>query len=355
MSLPGWFRCTFDRADRVLHTVQYRYFMIALDARMGDDPTMPLKSATRRPVPALDMNLLVTLDALLSEGSVVGAAQRLNLSAPAMSRQLSRIRRLLGDPVLVRAGRGLVPTPRAEALRERLRGLVTEAEALVRGDDELDLSRLERTFVIRANDGFVGTFGAALASLAARQAPKVRLRFAHQDKEDVEALREGRIDADIGVIGAMGPEIRLQALFHDRFVGVVRLGHPLAEVVTPESFVSFPHVSVSRRGRFSGPIDEALSAHGLTRFVSIAVANFADALAIVRTSNHVAAVPARLTEPARVGLHSLELPVKTDALAVSIAWHPRFDADAAHRWLRSMVREACADERRKPRTRAFKR
>ena len=300
---------------------------------------MPAKP-TRHRVPPLDMNLLVTLDALLSEGSVVGAAQRLNLSAPAMSRQLARIRHLLGDPVLVRAGRGLVPTPRAEALRERLRGLVAEAEALVRGD-EIDLLRLERTFVTRANDGFVGTFGAALASLAAQEAPLVRLRFAHQDKEDVEALREGRIDADVGVIGAMGPEIRLQALFHDRFVGVVRPGHPLAGEVTPERFAAFPHVSVSRRGRFSGPIDVALAALGLKRFVAIAVANFNDALAIVRTSDHVAAVPARLTEPARAGLDSFDLPVKTDALAVSLAWHPRFDADPAHKWLRATLRAAC--------------
>lgn len=304
-------------------------------------PAKPTLRQVSRHMPPLDMNLLVTLDALLSEGSVVGAAQRLNLSAPAMSRQLARIRHLLGDPVLVRAGRGLVPTPRAEALRERLRGLVAEAEALVRGD-EIDLLRLERTFVIRANDGFVGTFGAALASLAAQEAPLVRLRFAHQDKEDVEALREGRIDADVGVIGAMGPEIRLQALFHDRFVGVVRPGHPLAGEVTPERFAAFPHVSVSRRGRFSGPIDVALAALGLKRFVAIAVANFNDALAIVRTSDHVAAVPARLTEPARANLHSFDLPVKTDALAVSLAWHPRFDADPAHRWLRAALRTACS-------------
>lgn len=299
---------------------------------------MAVKSSSKRSQPPLDLNLLVTLDALLSEGSVAGAAQRLNLSAPAMSRQLARIRYLLGDPVLVRAGRGLVPTPRAEALRGRLRGLVTQAEALVRGEDELDLSRLERTFVIRANDGFVGTFGAALASLCAREAPNVRLRFVHPDKEDVEALRQGRVDVDVGVISAMGPEIRLQALFHDRFVGVVRPGHPLAQEMTLQGFVSFPHVSVSRRGRFSGPIDEALSALGLTRFVAITVANFADTLAIVRTSDHVSAVPARLTQSARADLYSFELPVKTDALLISHAWHPRLDADPAQSWLRTMIR-----------------
>lgn len=309
---------------------------------------MPTKTSPRRHGPPPDMNLLVTLDALLSEGSVTGAAQRLNLSSPAMSRQLARIRHLLGDPVLVRAGRGLVPTPRAQALRERLRMLVAEAEALVRGEDEPDLARLERSFVIRTSDSFVLSFGAGLAARVAREAPYVRLRFAHQDKEDIEALREGRVDFDIGVIGAMGPEIRLQALFHDRFVGVVRAGHPLSDGVTPERFAAFPHISVSRRGRFSGPIDIALEALGLSRSVTIAVANFADALAIARTSDHVAAVPGRLTTPARVGLYTFDLPVKTDALAISLAWHPRLDADPAHRWLRGIVREVCADGRRQP-------
>lgn len=315
---------------------------------------MPAKDSPARhvsPRHALppDMNLLVTLDALLSEGSVAGAAQRLNLSSPAMSRQLARIRHLLGDPVLVRAGRGLVPTPRAQALRERLRNLVAEAEALVRGEDQFDLSRLERSFSIRTSDSFVVSFGAMLAARVAREAPHVRLRFAHQDKEDVEALREGRID--IGVIDAMGPEIRQQTLFQDHFIGVVRAGHPLAGAVTPERFAAFPHISVSRRGRFSGPIDTALAALGLTRMVTVAVANFADALAIARTSDHVAAVPTRLTLPARAGMAGFDLPVQTAPLAISQAWHPRFDADPAHRWLRAIVRETCATPRDAPASR----
>jgi DNA-binding transcriptional LysR family regulator len=298
------------------------------------------------PAPPLDMNLLVALDALLSEGSVVGAARRMNLSAPAMSRQLTRIRHLLRDPVLVRAGRGLVPTPRAEAVRERLRLLIQEAEAVVRGDGDINPATLERTFRLRTSDGFAASFGAALASALANQAPKVRLHFAPQGKEDVEPLREGEVDLDIGVIGAMGPEVRLQALIHDRYVSVVRQGHPLtSSAVTPEAFTTFPHVSVSRRGRFEGPVDTALTAVGLRRPVSIAVANFADALAIVRASDHIASVPGRLTETLRDGLRTFDLPVKTDAIAISMAWHPRFDADPAHRWLRSYVRAACRDER----------
>ncbi len=144
-----------------------------------------------------------------------------------------------------------------------------------------------------------------------------------------------------GVVGATGPEIRLQALFHDRFIGVVRADHPLADGVTLERFVAFPHVSVSRRGRFTGPIDQALQAEGMSRFVAMAVANFSDALAIVRTSDHVTAVPARLTEPARVGLCSFHLPVKTDPSAILTGLASARRRRPAHRWLRGIVREAC--------------
>jgi len=293
----------------------------------------------------LDMNLLVTLDALLSEGSVAGAALRMNLSAPAMSRQLTRIRHLLGDPVLVRAGRGLVPTPRAEALREPLRRVIQEAEALVRGDGEIDLAVLDRTFVLRTNDVFVPTFGATLATSVAQQAPRVRLRFAPEGKEDVEPLRDGQVDLDIGVIGAMGPEVRLQAIIHDRYASVVRPGHPLAsEAVTPKAFTAFPHVSVSRRGRFEGPVDAALAEIGFKRRVTVAVASFADALSIVRASDHIVSVPLRLTSALRTDLFTFDLPVPTDAVVISMAWHPRFEADPAHRWLRSCLRAACLAE-----------
>lgn len=298
------------------------------------------------PSPALDLNLLVALDALLSEGSVAGAANRMNLSPPAMSRQLARIRHLLDDPVLVRAGRGLVPTPRAEALRRQLRQLIQDAENLVRGDGELVPAQIDRTFTLRASDGFVGTFGAAIAQAMIEQAPKARLRFVAEGNEDVDSLRDGSIDLDIGVIdAAMGPEIRLQTLFRDRFVGVVRPNHPLArQAVTVEAFIAYPHVSISRRGRFEGPVDAALALQGLRRTISVAVANFADGLAIVAKSDHIVLVPARSSGWYRRDFHAFDLPVKIDAPPpISIAWHPRYEKDAAHRWLRARVRSACPD------------
>jgi DNA-binding transcriptional LysR family regulator len=294
---------------------------------------------------SFDLNLLVALDALLTEGSVVGAARRMNLSAPAMSRTLGRIREAIGDPILVRAGRNLVPTPRAAELRERVRQLVEESRALLHAGAPLDLATLRRTFTLRANDAFVETFAARLVAHIASAAPGVRLRFAPRGDKDVAALREARIDLDIGVVEETGPEVRIQTLFRDRFVGVVRAGHPLARgKMTPQRYASFPHISVSRRGRSNGPVDRALAEVGLSRDVTIIVPSFSAALAIARTSDLVASVPQRQTGLACADMHAFPLPVPAEEITVSQTWHPRHDADPAHRWLRSCLRQICADK-----------
>src|SRR6478672_8082788 len=124
-----------------------------------------------------DLNLLVTLDVLLTEGSVARAAQRLRLSPSAMSRALARLRATTGDPLLVRAGRGLVPTPRALGLRERVGRLVQDGEAVLRPAEQLDLKRLVRTFTLRSREGFVENFGPGLIARIGKDAPGVRLRF----------------------------------------------------------------------------------------------------------------------------------------------------------------------------------
>src|SRR5512132_290827 len=131
-----------------------------------------------------DLNLLVTLDVLLTEGSVTGAARRLRLSPSAMSRALARLRETLGDPLLVRAGRGLVPTPRALELRERVSQLVQNAEAVLRPAETLDLKRLVRTFTLRTSEGFVESFGPALIARCGAEAPGVQLRFVPKPDKD---------------------------------------------------------------------------------------------------------------------------------------------------------------------------
>lgn len=290
-----------------------------------------------------DLNLLFALDVLLAEGSVARAARRLRLSPSAMSRTLARLRDATGDPLLVRAGRGLVATPRAEELRRHVGTVVQDAEALLRPVRLLDLSRLDKIFTLRTNEGFVEAFGPRLVARVGVDAPGVRLRFAPKSDKDMMSLRDAAIDLEIGVAGETGPEVRIQALFRDRFIAAVREGHPLGQrVVTPERYAAGRHISVSRRGRERGPIDEALSALGLRRTVVCMVSGFSAALAMARASDLIASVPERHTEGARAGMHSFALPFATMEVTISMLWHPRLDADPAQRWLRDRVREVCA-------------
>jgi DNA-binding transcriptional LysR family regulator len=301
-----------------------------------------------------DLNLLVTLDVLLAEGSVVRAARRLRLSPSAMSRALARLRKTTGDPLLVRAGRGLVPSPRALELRERVGQLVQDGEAVLRPAEQLDLTQLVRIFTLRTSEGFVENFGPELIARVGEQAPGVRLRFVQKPDKDSTPLRDGTVDLETGVVGkTTGPEVRAQALFRDRFIGVVRIGHPLSKGrITASRYSSGRHISVSRRGLGTGPIDEALKARGLEREIVTIVGGFSTALALARASDLIASVPERHTGKLRTGMHSFPLPVLTPVVTISLLWHPRLDADPAHRWLRGRVRAACAGsaKRRKPPT-----
>jgi len=295
-------------------------------------------------MPKPDLNLLVALDVLLVEESVAHAARRLRLSPSAMSRTLARLRESTGDPLLVRAGRGLVPTPRALELRERVSQLVQDAEAVLRPAEKLDLKRLVRTFTIRAREGFVENFGAALIARVGAEAPGVRLNFVQKQNKESTPLRDGTVDLETGVVGkTTGPEIRARAMIRDRLIGVVRVGHALSRgKITASRYAKGGHISVSRRGLEKAPIDEALKPLGLERQIVTTVSGSWAALALVRASDLIATVPERQTDKLRLGLFSFRLPVSTPEVTISLLWHPRMDADPAHRWLRGVVLETCA-------------
>ena len=290
-----------------------------------------------------DFNLLITLNVLLAEGSVARAAKRLQLSPSAMSRALARLRETTGDPLLVRAGRGLVPTPRAQALREQVSRLVQDAHAVLRPAHALDLAQVERTFTLRTSEEFVENFGPALLARIAREAPGVRLRFVSKTDKDSTLLREGSVDLETGVVDPdASPEVLTQALFRDRLIGVVRSGHPLSQGdISAERFALGRHVYVSRRGQERGQIDDGLEALGLTRQIGTVVAGFATAIALARDTDLIASVPERYTAHQREGLYSFALPLTLAPFTVAMLWHPRLDADLAHRWLRGCVREVC--------------
>lgn len=292
-----------------------------------------------------DLNLLFALEALVTETSVARAARRLRLSPSAMSRALARLREMTGDPLLVRAGRGLVPTPRALELRESVSRIVQEAQAALAPVETLNLQQLARTFTLRVSDGFAENFGPMLLTRIGEAAPGVRLRFIPKADRDSAPLRDGGVDLDTGVVGSeTSPELRTQALFRDRFIGVVRSGHPLGGgAAATAGYAGGRHIVVSRRGLHNGgPVDEALARAGLERQVAAMVGGFATALALARASDLIATVPERHTESLRAGMDSFPLPVPSPEIMVSMMWHPRMDADAAHRWLRNVVRDVCA-------------
>lgn len=302
----------------------------------------------------VDLNLLPALDALLSEGSVAGAARRLGLSPSAMSRTLARLRAATGDPLLLRAGRSMVASPRAIELRQQVRQLNQAAQAVLRPQpDALDLPRLRREFILRTNEGFMEAFGATLVGKVHAAAPQVGLRFLPKPDKDVQALRDGPVELEIGVLGRSGPEVRLQALFRDHFVGVVRHDHPLLrhQPITPADYAACAHVVTSRRGDGRGPIDAALAALQLSRRIVAVVPDFRAALAIAAQSELVALVSHTFftrAAAAAAGLRCFALPVATAPITVSQMWHPRLDADPAHRWLRQLVKASCGIEESAP-------
>lgn len=295
-------------------------------------------------MPTPDFNLLITLDAVLAEGSVARAAKRLRLSPSAMSRALSRLRETTGDPLLVRAGRGLVPTPRAIELRDRVSQLVRDAQEVLRPAEILDLKQLSRTFTLRTSEGFAECFGPELIARIGEEAPGVRLCFLQKPDKDSKPLRDGVVDLETGVVElSTAPELRGQALFRDNYIGVVRSGHPLSRgKITPAKYAAGKHIFVSREGGDKGPIDDALLPLGLERKIVTIVGGFSTALGLARGSDLIASVPERHTANLRQGMYSFPLPVRTPEFTVSLLWHPRFSADPAHRWLRNLVLEICA-------------
>ena len=294
----------------------------------------------------IDLNLIVALDVLLAERSVTVAAKRLGLSPSAASRTLSRLRAATGDPLLVPAGRSLVPTPYAEQLADRVHALAGEARAVLSPAAEtFNPLTLERAFTIRANEAFLTTFGAAVVTAVIEAAPSVRVCFTPKPDKDAAPLRDGRVDLEIGTPGTSAAEARSRLICYDRFVGAVRLGHPLLdEPITPSRYAAGKHVITSRRGATRGPVDDALQKVGLCREVVTVVPDFVDALAVARGSDLIALVSNSCfagRDATSQGLAAFDLPVSTPELAIKVMWHPRLDADPAHRWLRETLIETC--------------
>jgi DNA-binding transcriptional LysR family regulator len=293
----------------------------------------------------LNLNLLVALEALLNERSVSGAGKKLGLSPSAMSRALMRLRAVTGDQLLVVAGRKMVPTPHAEKIAERVKTVIRDVQAVLQPSEPLEIKQLQKTFKLRANEAFVLSYAARLSALVAAEAEDVRLEFIPKLNKDIQPLREGVIDLDIGVISGDGAELKAQTLYRDVFVGVVNPDHPMLKHrrILTEQYVAFGHVVASRKGHANGPVDEALSDLGLRRDIKVMVPTFPSVLAVVLQSNLIGLVPRIFCHAWNNLKHKdnavvpFELPFKTPEIVISQTWHPKMDADPGHKWLRGLI------------------
>ncbi|MBP2328077.1 DNA-binding transcriptional LysR family regulator [Kibdelosporangium banguiense] len=288
----------------------------------------------------LDLNLLTVLDALLEEGSVMGAAERLHLSSPAVSRTLGRLRAVTGDDILVRTGHSMAPTPYAVSVREDVHRLVRQAHEVLSPVRELDLAKLDRTFTIRCHDAVAASVVPVLVGRVQQRASGVRLRVLAENPVDTDDLRHGRVDLELGGSGPRLPEFRSEPLGEDRLVVAMRADHPCATGLDLASYAAQPQVVISRRGRLTAPIDDLLAAEGLRRRVIAAVATVSTALQIAARSDALVTCTAILSRPLieAFGLITLPLPVESPAAAINCNWHQRYDSDPAHAWFREQVR-----------------
>jgi DNA-binding transcriptional LysR family regulator len=292
--------------------------------------------------PSFDLNLLRILDALLAEQSVTRAAERLNLTQPAVSHALARLRSILQDPLFIRTPRGMQPTPRAATLREPLRlALANLTEALAPAAPFIPATA-RRSFRIATDDYLEFILVPRLLARLGEIAPRVDIRFAMFGSATASDLADGKVDLALTVPDALAgsPALFTQKLFDERFVCLLRQGHPaLRKRLTPERFAALSHVLVAPGGRTGSIVDTELKTLGLTRRVAVAVPHFLVAPEIVRRTDLVLTLGARLARALAGGLRVVPHPLKLSGFSVSLFWHGRDHADAAHAWFRGLLAE----------------
>lgn len=291
----------------------------------------------------IDLNLLPTLHVLLTEQNVTRAAERVHLSVPATSRALDRARRLFGDELLVRRGRGVVRTPRADTLLPMLADAMLVLDALLAREPHFDAASLRRSFVVRGNEAVIAALGGGIVEFVRAEAPHVHIRFENETVDDIEAVAAGAADLAVGSYSDIPTEMTIEHLGAESIVGVIREDHPgVRRAPTIKAFAALDHIVVSRRGRARGPIDVELESAGFGRTVVAVVPSYAAAIAMVATSDAVTAAPSHFAAALcrGAGLRTFRLPVEVPAVRINQIWHGRFDGDPAHRWLRSCVARA---------------
>ncbi|WP_431273985.1 LysR family transcriptional regulator [Variovorax ureilyticus] len=296
----------------------------------------------------LDLNLLVTLEALLTEQNVTKAAHRLHLSQPAVSAQLSRLRDVFDDPLLIPAQRGMTPTAKALDLLDPLRQALDQVRATVAQHTHFDPLRARLTVVIACTDYLQAALAQPLVLRLRQQAPGVRVALRSLDIPQLGAqMARGDVDLALMTPNAATPSLRTRHLFDERYVLIGRRGHPkLRRRITVAQFARLEHIVVSLHGgEFVTPVDQALAALGHTRNVVLSAASFLFLPEMVAQSDFVALVPERLVRDRSAQLQIVECPFPVKGFEVSMVWHERNHGHGGQRWIREALVALAAGER----------
>jgi len=292
----------------------------------------------------LDLNLLKALDALLDERSVTRAAQRLALTQPAVSGMLTRLRECFGDPLFVRTQRGIVPTPRALALAAPLKQVLEGVEGLLQ-PAAFDPATAALTLNIVSTDYALQAVVVPLLAALRQAAPGMRVAVLPVQNRPLHAELE-RGDVDLALISPehTPPDLHVRRLFDERYVCVMREGHPdAAAPLSLDRFCALDHVLVSYNGgSFCGVTDEALAVLGRQRRVTVSVTSFCVLPKILRDSDLIAVVPRRLAL-CHKELVMREAPLEIPGFTKTLAWHERTHHSPVHRWLRGLLTETCEE------------
>lgn len=288
----------------------------------------------------VDLNLLPVLDALLRHGSVSAAARELSMSQPAVSRSLDRLRAALGDPLFVRAGRGLVPTDRARALRAPVATALLATREVFDHAPGFDPATAAGAWQIGLGDELQSVWAGPLVDALRAAAPGVDVRFRPLSAASLDEGRRGVLDVAVAPDLAALPRIAgavdyadfvTRPLYERRFVGIGRKGTPAPDLA---AWLAAPHAIVSFDGGGRGFVDELLAARGLARRVVASVTSFPALGALVAHSDVLAVVPAEVAGSEHA---VFEVPVPVPGLPILLVWHPRRTTDPRHRLLRDVV------------------
>ncbi len=289
----------------------------------------------------VDLNLLVVLDAIYTEGGITRASKKLHLTQPAVTHALNRLRDVFDDPLFVRDGRSMIPTPKARALigptRESLRGI----EIMLGESDRFDPLTATRRFVVGMRDTMEPTLLPALMERVGRLAPQVDLESVQTDRRALEhELAAGVLDVVLDVLLPTGDHIMQRPVPFDRLIVAARQGHPeVGPGLNLDTYLRQSHVLATVRRRGGGVEDVELNRRGLQRHIRLRCQHHFAAFEVVRNSDLILTMPEGYAKVANAGgaLQILDFPLPIPGHDGHLYWHANVDSDPANRWLREQV------------------